>query len=79
MTVMPAFFERAFGEESPVRLVEEDPDLFATLPPKGQLDARARAVASVIRFERGPWSTDVTDICDEDTCHSTVGGLIVYS
>jgi CRP/FNR family cyclic AMP-dependent transcriptional regulator len=81
MTVMPAFFERAFGAEPPVRLVDEDPDLFAALPPKGLLDARARAVAPVIRLERGPWSATVTDICDEDSCLGllVLDGLLIHS
>jgi CRP-like cAMP-binding protein len=81
MTAMPAFFERAFGEEPPVRLLDEDPDLFAELPPKGQLDARARAIAPVVRLERGPWSADVSDICDQDACLGllVLDGLLVHS
>lgn len=81
MTAMPAFFERAFGEEPPVRLVDEDPDLFAALPPSGQLDARARAIAPVIRLERGPWSADVTDISDQDSCLGllVLDGLLLHS
>jgi len=78
---MPAFFERAFGEEPPVRLLDEDPDLFTGLPPQGHLEARARAVAPVIRLERGPWAAEVANICDPD---SSVGllvldGLLVHS
>src|SRR5918996_4496749 len=81
MTAMPAFFERAFGAEPPVRLVDEDPELFAALPPRGLLDARARAHAPVIRLERGPWSTSVTDICDEESCLGllVLDGLLVHS
>lgn len=81
MTAMPAFFERAFGEEPPVRLVDEDPDLFAALPPKGLLDARARAIAPVIRLENGPWSTDLSGVCDEDNCLGllVLDGLLVHS
>jgi len=81
MTAMPAFFERAFGDEPPVRLVDEDPDLFAALPPRGLLDARARAVAPVIRLERGPWSANVTDIYDQDNCLGllVLDGLLIHS
>ena len=81
MTAMPVFFERAFGEEPPVRLIDEDPDLFGALPPRGQLDARARAVAPVIRLERGPWSANVTDVCDQDSCLGllVLDGLLVHS
>jgi CRP/FNR family transcriptional regulator, cyclic AMP receptor protein len=81
MTEMPAFFERAFGEEPPVRLLDEDPDLFAGLPPKGQLDARARAVAPVIRLERGRWSADVSRLCAPDSCLGllVLDGLLVHS
>jgi hypothetical protein len=81
MTAMPAFFERAFGEEPPVRLLDEDPDLFAALPPKGQIDARARAVAPVVRLERGPWSGSVADVCDQDSCLGllVLDGLLIHS
>ena len=53
MTTMPAFFARALDEEPRARLLDEDPDLFAMLPHKGQQEARARAVAPVLRLERG--------------------------
>ena len=78
---MGAFFERAFGEEPPARLLDEDPDLFAGLPPKGQLDARARAIAPVLRLEPGPWSADVSDICEPDACLGllVLDGLLVHS
>jgi CRP/FNR family cyclic AMP-dependent transcriptional regulator len=81
MTTMPAFFDRAFGEEPPVRLSDEDPDLFAGLPPKGQLDARARAIAPVVRLERGPWSADVSDVYEPDACLGllVLDGLLVHS
>jgi CRP/FNR family transcriptional regulator, cyclic AMP receptor protein len=81
MTTMPAFFERAFGDEPPVRLLDEDPDLFAGLPSRGQLEARARAVAPVIRLERGPWAADVSDVCDPDSCVGVLvlDGLLVHS
>jgi hypothetical protein len=81
MTAMPAFFERALGEEPPVRLAHEDPDLFSALPPRGQLDARARAIAPVVRLERGPWSADVSAICDHDDCVGllVLEGLLVHS
>jgi hypothetical protein len=55
------FFDRALREEPLARLVDEDPDLFAALPPHARLDARARAVAPVIGLERGPWSPPVHD------------------
>lgn len=81
MTAMPAFFDRAFGEEPLVRLLDADPDLFAALPPRAQLDARARAIAPVIRLERGPWSADVSEICDQDNCLGllVLDGLLVHS
>lgn len=81
MTAVPAFFERAFGDEPPVRLLDEDPDLFAGLPSSGQLEARARAVAPVIRLERGRWAADVSDVCDPDSCVGllVLDGLLVHS
>jgi CRP/FNR family cyclic AMP-dependent transcriptional regulator len=81
MTAMPAFFDRAFGEEPPVRLPDEDPDLFSALPPKGQLEARARAVAPVVRLEGGPWSADVSEFCAPESCLGllVLDGLLVHS
>ena len=81
MNAMPAFFDRAFGDEPPVRLLDEDGELFAALPPRGQLEARARAVAPVIRVERGAWSTDVRAICDPDTCLGllVLDGMLIHS
>ena len=81
MSAMPAFFDRAFGEEPPVRLVDEDPDLFAALPPRGLLDARARAIAPVVRLERGPWSADVGHVSDQDSCLGllVLDGLLIHS
>jgi CRP/FNR family transcriptional regulator, cyclic AMP receptor protein len=81
MTAMPAFFDRAFGEEPPVRLVDEDPDLFAGLPRKGQLEARARAIAPVIRLERGSWPAEVPELTDHNSCLGllVLDGLLVHS
>lgn len=81
MTAMPAFFEGAFGDEPPARLLDEDPDLFARLPPQGQLEARARAVAPVIRLERGSWTADVSEICEPDDCLGLLllDGLLIHS
>lgn len=78
---MPAFFERAFGDEPPVRLVDEDTELFAALSPRGQLEARARAVAPVIRLERGPWPGGLGNLCDPDTCLGllVLDGLLIHS
>lgn len=53
---MPAFFDRAFAEASPVRLIDEDPDLFSALPPRGHREAHARAHSPTLRLERGSWS-----------------------
>jgi CRP-like cAMP-binding protein len=81
MTAMPAFFDRAFGDEPPARLLDEDPDLFASLPPKGQLEAHARAVAPVIRIERGPWTADIPAACDPEGCVGllVLDGLLIHS
>jgi hypothetical protein len=78
---MPAFFERAFEEELPVRLLDEDAELFAALPSRGQLEARARAVAPVLRLERGPWSADVSEICAPDSCLGllVLDGMLLHS
>jgi CRP-like cAMP-binding protein len=79
MSAMPAFFERAFGEESPVRLIDEDAELFAALPPRGQLEARARAVAPVIRLERGAWAA--VELSDLDGCLGllVLDGMLIHS
>ena len=80
MTAMPAFFERAFGDEPPARLLDEDPDLFASLQPQGQLEARARAVAPVARLDRGSWTADVSEICEPQGCLGllVLDGLIIH-
>ena len=81
MTSTPGFFGPAFVEESAVRLLDEDADLFSGLPARGQLEARARAVAPVIRLERGPWPADVSDLGDPDGCVGllVLDGLLVHS
>jgi CRP/FNR family cyclic AMP-dependent transcriptional regulator len=80
---MPArgFFERAFAEAHLVRLIDEDPELFANLPGDGRADARARAVAPAFSLGRGPWDRDLEGICDEDRCLGllVVEGLLVHS
>jgi CRP/FNR family cyclic AMP-dependent transcriptional regulator len=81
MTTTAAFFERAFADEPAVRLLDEDPDLFASLPSRGRLEARARAVAPVIRLERGPWTGRAEGICDPGSCVGllVLDGLLVHS
>jgi CRP/FNR family transcriptional regulator, cyclic AMP receptor protein len=80
---MPAhgFFDRAFAEAPLVRLCDEDPDLFADLPPNGRADARARAVAPAFALGRGPWNRDMAGICDPDNCLGLllVDGMLVHS
>jgi hypothetical protein len=75
------FFERAFGDTPLTRLIDEDPDLFADLPLKGLVDARARAVAPTFSRGRGPWKVDVSGICDAARCLGllVVDGLLVHS
>jgi hypothetical protein len=80
---MPAhgFFERAFSDTPAARLIDEDPDLFADLPPNGVVDARARAIAPVLTRGRGPWTVDVTGICESKQCLGllVLDGLLVHS
>lgn len=75
------FFERAFGESSMVRLIDEDPELFANLPHEARADARARAVAPTLTLGRGPWDRDLTGICDQNRCLGllVLDGLLVHS
>jgi hypothetical protein len=75
------FFERAFADAPLVRLIEEDPDLFADLPSPGRADARARAVAPAFPLGRGPWDGDVDGICDQNRCLGllVLDGLLVHS
>ena len=51
---MSRFFERAFVGSDTVRLVEEDPQLFADLPPRARRDAYRLAVAPALQLRRGP-------------------------
>jgi hypothetical protein len=81
MTQTSAFFARAFDEDAPVRVFEEDRDLFAGLPPEGQLEARARAVAPMLRLARGRWDPGVGGLSDHDSCLGllVLEGLLVHS
>ena len=81
MTTEPAFFERAFREQPPIRLVDEDPELFARLPPQGELEARARAIAPVVHLERGHWTAEVGSVRDPETCLGllVLDGLLIHS
>jgi hypothetical protein len=75
------FFERAFAATQLTRLIDEDPDLFADLPPDGVIDARARAVAPAFSQNRGRWNADVSGMCDATRCLGllVVDGLLVHS
>jgi len=75
------FFERAFSDAPLTRLVEEDPALFADVPPSGLVDARARAVAPAFTRGRGPWKVDVSAICEPAQCLGllVLDGLLVHS
>ena len=80
MTAMPTFFERAFRDEPPVRLADEDPELFASLPARGELEAR-RAIVPVVRLEPGPWSGGVGSVCAPAICLGllVLDGLLIHS
>ena len=70
---MSRFFERAFASSGTVRLVDEDPQLFETLPPRARRDASARAVVPAMQLRPGPWDGRVPD-ADDPTRHL---GLLV--
>ena len=50
---MPAFIDGA--PESPVRVCDEDPELFESLPPSAMAQARVRAVGRAVGLGRGRW------------------------
>ena len=51
------FFDRALPlEEPPVRLWQEDPELFEGLDRRAQREAQLQAVAPALRVDPGPWS-----------------------
>jgi CRP-like cAMP-binding protein len=78
---MSGFFDTAFPDAPVTRLFDEDPDLFGNLPSEGQVDARARAVARVIRVDRGPWSAQVGALCEPTRCLGllVLDGLLLRS
>ena len=52
-----SFFDRVLPlEEPPVRLWQEDPELFEGLDRRAQREAEHQAVAPVMRVDPGPWS-----------------------
>jgi hypothetical protein len=75
------FFDRAFADPEVVRLVDEDPDLFADLPERGHVEARARAIAPALSLRRGGWDADVRGLCESDRCLGllVLEGLLVHS
>lgn len=60
-----SFFDRALPlEEPPVRLWQEDRDLFEGLDRRAQREAQLQAVAPVLRVETGPWSAHLEGVDD---------------
>jgi hypothetical protein len=76
-----SFFDRAFADPGVVRLVDEDPELFADLPQSGRAEARARAIAPALSLRPGRWDADVHAICESDRCLGllVLDGLLVHS
>ncbi len=72
---------RGPAAERPVRLLEEDPDLFAGLPEGALADAHSRALAPVLRLEPGPWDPHSAGIQDPDACLGMLilDGLLLHS
>jgi len=69
------FLHRAFAAPSaPLRLFDEDPDLFSGLDARAAAEARARACAPGADLDVGPWSGTLE--ADEDPA-SGLGYLIV--
>jgi CRP-like cAMP-binding protein len=56
---MSPFFERAFADTATARLVQEDPGLFASLPPRARRDAQLRAVVPTLQLRPGHWNGGV--------------------
>jgi len=68
------FFDAALTEgQPPIRVYDQDPDLFAGLDPRTAQSARRHAVAPAVRLEAGPWSGEAEG-CDPDT---SLGLLVV--
>jgi CRP/FNR family cyclic AMP-dependent transcriptional regulator len=81
MSKRDAFFDRAFGSERPVRVLDEDPELFSSLPERARLEARARAVAPLLQLDRGPWNARVDGVQDFGDCLGllVLDGLVLHS
>jgi CRP/FNR family transcriptional regulator, cyclic AMP receptor protein len=76
MTAEPVFFDRAFGRTPPVRLVDEDPDLFADLDPDAREDAHNRALVPLLELEPGPWEPEDRE---RDLGLLVLDGFLVHS
>ncbi len=50
--------DRVLADDRAVRVLDEDPELFAAVPAAAIPGVRARAVAPLLRLERGPWDGD---------------------
>jgi CRP/FNR family cyclic AMP-dependent transcriptional regulator len=72
---------RAAAIERPVRLPDEDPDLFAGLPEDALADARVRAQAPVLRLDPGPWNPHAAAVGDMSGCLGMLmlDGLLLHS
>lgn len=59
------FFERVLPlEEPPVRVAQEDPELFEGLDPRGRREAQLQAVAPALRLDPGPWDGSIPGVAD---------------
>lgn len=60
-----SFFDRVLPlEEPPVRLWQEDPELFEGLDRRAQREVQLQAVAPVLRVDPGPWSGSLEGVED---------------
>ena len=76
-----SFFDHAFADPAAVRLVDEDPDLFADLSQGGLAEARVRAIAPAVNLPRGRWDADVGGASERDRCLGllVLDGLLIHS
>jgi CRP/FNR family transcriptional regulator, cyclic AMP receptor protein len=81
MSERSGFFDRAFGRDRPVHLLEEDPELLSSLPEDARAEARARAIAPLLQLDCGRWETRSKGVEASGICLGllVLDGLVLHS
>jgi CRP/FNR family transcriptional regulator, cyclic AMP receptor protein len=79
MSERDELLDRILAADRAVRLLDEDPELFAGVPSHAVPQLRSGAVVPLLRLERGGW--DGRPSCDPDSCLGLIvlDGLLLHS